>query len=306
MVLDASSGSGGYGSKLFHNGPSTRLGGRLTPELKPILKSVPSAPALTHPARTGALSARGLPDLVAVAPASVVVAKPVPIVPSSASTPALLANDADGEPTRAATASRPARASHESDSFGVAEGLQSSSVYGSRAKSGGRSQAWRTFEPATGLPYIEEQRRLLKRNKALELALKRVSSELASEREEAVARLSEWEATAATMRAELTQELGTLRTEYASRLQGKVQAALDQQLIELTGSVEEQRTLRAKQERDQRVEILYRQARIHRTLLLNRIPVLLRPVSAALSPLNPSRVRLSRPSRPVPSHGSHA
>jgi len=128
-----------------------------------------------------------------------------------------------------------------------------------------------------GLPYLEEQGKLLKRNHALERALRRMNEELTRLRgieqagtadaeraqQELCARyeaaLAAKELEAERHRLEAEAECERQREAMSSQMAEEVRLALDRQLLELSGSAEERAAAREKQAKEHGLQRLQRQ-----------------------------------------------
>ena len=128
-----------------------------------------------------------------------------------------------------------------------------------------------------GLPYLEEQGKLLKRNHALERALRRMNEELtrlrgikqagAADAERAQqelcaryeAALAAKELEAERHRFEAEAECERQREAMSAQIAEEVRVALDRQLLELSGSAKERAAAREKQAKEQGLERLQRQ-----------------------------------------------
>ena len=128
-----------------------------------------------------------------------------------------------------------------------------------------------------GLPYLEEQGKLLKRNHALERALRRMNEELTKLRgikqagaadaeraqQELCARyeaaLAAKELEAERHRFEAEAECERQREAMSAQIAEEVRVALDRQLLELSGSAKERAAAREKQAKEQGLERLQRQ-----------------------------------------------
>ena len=128
-----------------------------------------------------------------------------------------------------------------------------------------------------GLPYLEEQGKLLKRNHALERALRRMNEELTRLRgieqagtadaeraqQELCARyeaaLAAKELEAERHRLEAEAECERQREAMSAQMAEEVRLALDRQLLELSGSAEERAAAREKQAKEHGLQRLQRQ-----------------------------------------------
>lgn len=173
---------------------------------------------------------------------------------------------------------RPDTAPQDRNNFGLTESNTSSiGRFKSKAHLPGLAPKQRTPASQLGMPYFEEQRVLVRRNRALEHALRRMGEELTRyrdteqeqhdeagralealqrEHEEAMARK---EAELGRARDEAEEQLEESRAAWLREAEAERRAALDRQLIELTGDEDEKRVLREQQEKEERIELLRRQ-----------------------------------------------
>ena len=149
--------------------------------------------------------------------------------------------------------------------FGVDPRLQTSNA--STVATASLNSSLRIYEP--GGPFIEELHTLRKKNRTLEKALARIQSDFAraarqeQEQHQHIADVMQKFERDSRQEFERVQErcnreMQELRSRHESICEARVQEALDRQLAELTGSVDERRAAQEQQQREERVEMLRR------------------------------------------------
>lgn len=150
-----------------------------------------------------------------------------------------------------------------------------SSIGGSGGRgAGGLTASLRMYEP--GGPFVEELHTLRKKNRQLDVVLKRTQAELRRVQERSQQhqqqvdaylsdRSSEAERELRSTREACDARLSAMEAEQARRVETAVSQALDRQLIELTGSAEQRAQLKEQKQKEERVELLRRQM-VRRTM----------------------------------------